>query len=819
LDFIIYAFTSFCFTESNVHVFGRAMARRIKQTDIEPILNAADRWIKDCLITNGSIFSSEKLWTPENMAEVKRAFVDNPDEGDENFLTKLKGQMQSVSPPAQKLMAEMLWVILLFPSNLKVETKLQQIRAIWELSKSQLPNESPMLNDRVLNGIGSAGPAYNRKRWQELAYLISLVEGLKKANSDERRKFLTDYDTFLNWIKDVPEKGYRQFRHMLRYFAFPDVVERMASNKERRTVLQRFGVGSEEEIADWDDRKLDQALLQLRQKLQNEYPNEVLDFYEDPLVGKWRRDSEQPSREAGEDVSVNSEIVSKCWRDLQAANFRCEKDFLQRLIAALFAKRFVILTGLAGSGKTKLAQALARWATPAGSIMDPFTPGNPLSNSYRIMDADRIAIEFWNREDEKVVLPRRLIEEWADFLETHPSLSDIPSKEVREEFLKEYDKRHGAKFARHAIFWDSHLKPAALALIGARKKTAPQSRCYEVVAVGADWTTSEHILGYPDGIDKHRYVRTRTLDLILRAVARPDAPHFLILDEMNLSHIERYFADLLSAIESGEPLHLHSDKGPGGAPAVRDAIPGELSLPSNLFIIGTVNVDETTYMFSPKVLDRANVLEFRVSDEDLREFLKQPVSVDFGKLDGNGATSWQRLLKLQQESLDLSTTKRGMFESELLLFFGVLQSANAEFGFRVAKEGSAFLSFHQFLSPGDWDFRVGMDALILQKLLPKLHGSRNTLEPVLWVLATLCFYSRTWQLDEATGEFAHLKILREETAKAKRMEDESLDPLGLKPNGDRTYPSEGAYYRLSFEKIVRMLARLRANGFTSFAEA
>ena len=71
----------------------------------------------------------------------------------------------------------------------------------------------------------------------------------------------------------------------------------------------------------------------------------------------------------------------------------------------------------------------------------------------------------------------------------------------------------------------------------------------------------------------------------------------LILDEMNLSHVERYFSDFLSAIESGEEIPLYGEE-------------KTLTLPDNLFTIGTVNVDETTYMFSPKVLDRANTIEF-----------------------------------------------------------------------------------------------------------------------------------------------------------------------------------------------------------------
>ncbi len=516
---------------------------------------------------------------------------------------------------------------------------------------------------------------------------------------------------------------------------------------------------------------------------------------------------------------VSDKIISKCVADFKAANFRCDEAFIRRFVASLLAKRFVILTGLAGSGKTKLAQAFARWISPAASSPDPFTRGSRIGNSYRVMDSDRIAVEFWNEKDEKVVLPRRLIEEWADFIESQPTLTSAGSQKIREEFNRYYDGLDGEKFAKHAILWDTHLKPAALALLEARNVTGPPRRCYEVVCVGADWTSNEHVLGYADGLDKNRYIRTKALDLVLRAIAEPGLPHFLILDEMNLSHVERYFADLLSAIESGEPVQLHSDRDSEGAPTKRDGVPAEVQLPTNLFIVGTVNVDETTYMFSPKVLDRANVLEFRASGSELRGFLENPAAVDFGRIDAAGAEYGRRLTKLAQEAPQLADAERKMFEAELCLFFEALQAVNAEFGFRVAKEAASFLYFHKTLNGGNWDFRAGMDAQILQKLLPKLHGSRNVLEPILCTLATLCYPVRTWDIEEENKEFAHLKRLGEEARKAARMEDESLDPLGLTPEGNRAYSSADAYYRLSFEKILRMLERLRSNGFTGFAEA
>lgn len=517
---------------------------------------------------------------------------------------------------------------------------------------------------------------------------------------------------------------------------------------------------------------------------------------------------------------MSQSIISNCHKSFAASNLRSNEEFIRRFVAALLAKRFVVLTGLAGSGKTKLAQAFARWISPiAASASDPFKPGTRIPSdriTYIVAGADRLAVEFWNDPDEgkaiKVVLPRALIQEWINYISANKLTPDTSARQIREGVAAT------TKYSTQLNSFETIFKAAAFAALAA-PQASRACRCYEVVSVGADWTSSENVLGYADGLDKHRYIRTKALDLILRAVTEPDVPHFLILDEMNLSHVERYFADLLSAIESGEPVHLHSDKDSNGVAAVRDGVPSEVHLPPNLFIVGTVNVDETTYMFSPKVLDRANVLEFRVSSSDLKEFLENPTAVNFAKLDGAGAEYGKRLVTLAQQSAGLPDPERKKFEAELCLFFEALQNANTEFGFRVAKEASSFLHYHKLLSGDGWEFKTAMDAQILQKLLPKLHGSRNILEPVLCTLATLCYAKRTWEIDDEGKEFAHLTELRAEAAKAARMEDERLDPLGLTPNGAWAYPPAEAYYRLSFEKIIRMLQRLRANGFASFAEA
>jgi hypothetical protein len=266
------------------------MARQIPNRDISPILAAAEQWIRTCLIEDRSLFLSNPRWTASLVEEVHEGFVLHPDYGDDDFMTKLKGQMKTCSPSVQQLMAEMLWGLLLFPSNMKARTKRQQVRDIWGMSGQLLADDHRLFDDSVLVGIGSGGPGFNNYRPDELEYLISLLRDLKQREESERGRILTDYNAFFSWINSVPRKGSRQFRHMLRYFAFPDLVERISSNNDRRKILKAFDTGSSREISNWNDRQLDEKLLGLRTRLKQSYPSEVLDFYDPPLKEQWSGD-------------------------------------------------------------------------------------------------------------------------------------------------------------------------------------------------------------------------------------------------------------------------------------------------------------------------------------------------------------------------------------------------------------------------------------------------------------------------------------------------------------------------------------------------
>jgi 5-methylcytosine-specific restriction enzyme B len=347
---------------------------------------------------------------------------------------------------------------------------------------------------------------------------------------------------------------------------------------------------------------------------------------------------------------------------------------------------------------------------------------------------------------------------------------------------------------------------------------------YSIIPVGADWSNREPLLGYPNGLENTSYIlpESGALQLIIKASQQENQnkPFFLILDEMNLSHVERYFADFLSIMETGKTIKLYDgEPRKGKMDGIGEIeIVKEISWPKNLFIVGTVNIDETTYMFSPKVLDRANVIEFRVSSEGMSEFLRNKNKINLQKLhseddcDKPGLGSSMAADFLEQAGRKpYSESASNALES----FFPLLQKAGAEFGYRSANEISILVGVLEEITKGEeyWDkdnknpiFKEDfIDIAIMQKLLPKLHGSRTKLISVLAKLGYLCIADNMKRyVPEKDKDNKNL---------IKDFLDNDPEELLTTENG------LSIQYRISFEKIKRMYKNVLANGFTSYAEA
>jgi 5-methylcytosine-specific restriction protein B len=343
---------------------------------------------------------------------------------------------------------------------------------------------------------------------------------------------------------------------------------------------------------------------------------------------------------------------------------------------------------------------------------------------------------------------------------------------------------------------------------------------YKIIPVGADWTNREPLLGYPNGLDSKSYVTpdSGALQLILEASkeGNQSKPYFMILDEMNLSHVERYFADFLSIMESKEKLKLYSGDKRFTQYTKKNEfdeeyfVPFEIEWPKNLFIIGTVNIDETTYMFSPKVLDRANVIEFRITPKEMDKFFKERKELNMKELfldkDTSKGGAGQNMAKNFFQFAEVKTiTKIPEKEGNVLNeFFNELQIVGSEFGYRSATEIELLitkLGINGFVDErgNSLSNSAKIDIAIMQKLLPKLHGSRKKLVGPLETLAGFCLVRiKGSQPDDQNKN----KTLYQQFISEKR------DPAKWEIK-----------YSISFEKIERMLKNVIENGFTSYAEA
>jgi 5-methylcytosine-specific restriction endonuclease McrBC GTP-binding regulatory subunit McrB len=267
-----------------------------------------------------------------------------------------------------------------------------------------------------------------------------------------------------------------------------------------------------------------------------------------------------------------------------------------------------------------------------------------------------------------------------------------------------------------------------------------------MIPVRPDWNDSSELLGYFDL--KGDYIPGQLVAPLLMAHAESEKPFFVCLDEMNLARVEHYFSDFLSIVESRrrtgtaiftDPVlqlsQLQRMKVEGLRPEARKALVrfqnlGQpLGLPENLFVAGTVNMDETTQPFSRKVLDRAHTLEF--NDIDLLQGLEEEAALtDVPPLDLDQSffkPEFTSLADLLAQYRDTANTVAGFLDD----LNDALSGGGFEVGYRVRDES---ISFAVYAEQAGLNADEVNEAIVLQKILPRIQGSSPRVEKVLLAL-------------------------------------------------------------------------------------
>lgn len=235
---------------------------------------------------------------------------------------------------------------------------------------------------------------------------------------------------------------------------------------------------------------------------------------------------------------------------------------------------------------------------------------------------------------------------------------------------------------------------------------------FRMVPVRPDWTDSSALLGRstPNG----DFIPGQVLRIIVEAKDDPEKPYILLLDEMNLARVEYYLSEFLSVMETRD----FKD----GKIVTDRLMPfeyyGDVRFPENLYLVGTVNMDETTFPFSKKVLDRTNTIEFNTVHLMPSDGGYDP---DAAPIAEDNSFLKSKYLFLSQS---LNEENRDFIESicaDLEEINQALKINNAHVGYRVRDEIVFYLLNNR--DAGLLSRDEAMDNAIMQKILPRIQGS------------------------------------------------------------------------------------------------
>jgi 5-methylcytosine-specific restriction enzyme B len=620
------------------------MARQTNKSDLAPVLTAARQWIDRCLIEDKSIFFDEELWTLSKAEELQKHFVENPDESDLSFLEKLPKQLAAASPGARQLMAEILWAVRLFPTTPKAPTKRAQFLQAWQLCGRPLSEDHPMLTAAALGGIGSAGTAYLTGPWREIGFLIQVLLRLKPMPPDERAALFSSNEKLSPWLESLVEKGERQFPHILRYFTFPDTVERISSGPEKKKILKGFGIPYSGSLT---ALQVDQALFGLRQKQEAEHPGLVLDFYEAPLDRYWKKlEASKPDAEAEDhaDDAGETDVVKEPKLPIVRAHPAINriyygppgtgKTYRINAITAEYVETPESLTREAWlcqlvsrySWHSVIAATLAQLTTATHQklyeheLLVAMARAKPTNNNSQSTIRGTLQ-HHTPRSDPKVLIEQRVppflfrkVEEATWTLLPDWQLEDPEAGELAEVYAK-------------------------------GQRSAPPIRRYRIVTFHPSYSYEDFVRGIrpvgtgKEGRSEFRMTEGAFKQICDEARSNPTKRYALFIDEINRGNIAKIFGELITLIEPDKRITVASDGSVVSGMTVQ--LPGSntgevaeppFGVPANLDLYGTMNTADRSIALLDVALRRRFEFVEMPPRYDASIFPASVAGVDRGKL-------------------------------------------------------------------------------------------------------------------------------------------------------------------------------------------
>ena len=391
---------------------------------------------------------------------------------------------------------------------------------------------------------------------------------------------------------------------------------------------------------------------------------------------------------------------------------------------------------------------------------------------------------------------------------------------------------------------------------------------FELIQVKPNWHNSMDVIGYLSNIPSAHYVFTPFIEFIVKAWQHPEVPFFLCLDEMNLAPVEEYFAEFLSAIESrsfeggeyltdpiikpfnsfgmakgerGEDINIGdmmtntlfpnfkaSDASSSVARVVEHFRTRGLTLPKNLIVVGTVNMDETTFSFSRKVLDRAMSVEMNEVDYD--RFLTDTTDDDLKAIvkafEENSDADLNALLVDRhieaREVMDELGDDATFVINYLKRINALLEGTPFKLGYRAANEALIYLQASKEF--GQADRMAAMDSFTLMKILSRIEGDETKLKITNSEADKERIANAEVNVDEAKryGDLNILTALRNIITQTlgelenTHAESDVTEEVATESDEEPAATERKKKERQSVKKIDSMLSQLRRDHFVSF---